>query len=82
MPIAWQPGRSMIQGHLGHTNFYAPSLKGLPGASSNRDHFTDITCPWGVGRVKCRIWILPDFDFVAARGIHVSQTRLVPFVTR
>ena len=99
-------------------HFYAPGLKGPPGASSNRiaclsvrlsvrlsvipsrlqylkfgwsysnqtltvssskgcSRFTDITCPWGWGGVK--IWeleTLPDFDFVAAGGIRVSQTHV------
>ena len=110
-----------------HIYFYAPGLKGPPGASSvwivcpsvrlsvrlfvrlsvrnsvpltfkvqyfkfgwsysnqtwtespsmDCSHFTDITCPWGWGRVK--IWdleILPYFDFVAAGGIRVSQTHV------
>ena len=45
--------------------------------SMDCSHFTDITCPWGWGRVK--IWdleILPYFDFVAAGGIRVSQTHV------
>ena len=107
-----------------YQNFYAPGLKGPPGASSvwivclsvrlsvrnsvpliNKvqylkfgwsysnqtwtvssykgcSHFTDITCPWGRGGVK--IWdleIWPYLDFVAARGIRVSQTCLDDLVT-
>ena len=102
-----------------HIHFYAPGLKGPPGASSvwivrlsvcvfvrnsvplihkvkylkfgwsysnqtwtvssskGFSHFTDITCPWGLGGVK--IWdleILPYLDFVATGGIHVSQTHV------
>ena len=45
--------------------------------SMDCSHFTDITYPWGWGRVN--IWdleILPYFDFVAAGGIRVSQTHV------
>ena len=41
-------------------------------------HSPYITCPLGWGGVKMLdLKILPDFNFVAAGGIRVSQTRLV-----
>ena len=46
-------------------------------SSKSCSHSPDITCPWGCDRVK--LWdleILPDFNFVAAGGIRVSQTNV------
>ena len=40
-------------------------------------HFTDITCPWGLGVVKIEdLEIFAIFDFVAGGGIRVSQTHV------
>ena len=43
-------------------------------SSKGCSHLTDITCPWGGAWSKCRT--LPYFEFVAAGGIRVSQTRV------
>ena len=43
-------------------------------SSKGCSHFPDITCPLGVGRDQnVGLKILPDFYFVAARSIRVSQ---------